>query len=94
MIPAGEGYSILWEQGKDKIVAPWHEAACSCARNWFINMSTSAPTRRAIWRPIAAPVPRPREKFENREKDMIEYIDERSVIRQNLKASSASADTR
>src|SRR3972149_1616769 len=26
-IPAGEGYSIMWPEGKDKIVIPWHEAS-------------------------------------------------------------------
>ncbi|MBI4297760.1 MAG: cupin domain-containing protein [Chloroflexi bacterium] len=27
VIPAGEGYSVLWEEGKKKIVVPWHEAS-------------------------------------------------------------------
>ena len=27
VIPAGEGYSIMWEEGKEKIVVPWHEAS-------------------------------------------------------------------
>ena len=27
VIPAGEGYSVLWEDGKEKIVAPWHEGS-------------------------------------------------------------------
>jgi oxalate decarboxylase/phosphoglucose isomerase-like protein (cupin superfamily) len=26
VIPAGEGYSVLWPQGGEKIVCPWHEA--------------------------------------------------------------------
>ena len=27
VIPAGDGFSILWEEGKEKIVCPWHEAS-------------------------------------------------------------------
>ena len=27
VIPVGEGYSIMWEEGKDKVVVPWHEAS-------------------------------------------------------------------
>ena len=23
VIPAGEGYSVMWEEGKDKVIAPW-----------------------------------------------------------------------
>ena len=36
MIPAGEGYSVLWEEGKEKIVAPWHEGSMFVPPNkWF-----------------------------------------------------------
>ena len=27
LIPRGDGYSIMWEEGKDKIVVPWHECS-------------------------------------------------------------------
>jgi hypothetical protein len=27
IIPAVEGYSIMWEEGKEKIVCPWHECS-------------------------------------------------------------------
>ena len=27
IIPAGEGYSIMWPEGQDKVVVPWHEAS-------------------------------------------------------------------
>ena len=36
VIPAGEGYSIMWEEGKEKVVVPWHEASCFVPPNkWF-----------------------------------------------------------
>lgn len=27
VIPAGEGYSIMWPQGQEKVIVPWHEAS-------------------------------------------------------------------
>ncbi len=27
VIPAGEGYSIMWPEGHDKVVVPWHEGS-------------------------------------------------------------------
>jgi gentisate 1,2-dioxygenase len=36
VIPVGEGYSIMWEEGKDKVVVPWHEASLFVPPNkWF-----------------------------------------------------------
>ena len=36
VIPGGDGYSILWEQGKEKIVVPWQEASAFVPPNrWF-----------------------------------------------------------
>jgi oxalate decarboxylase/phosphoglucose isomerase-like protein (cupin superfamily) len=28
VIPAGEGYSIMWPEGGEKVIIPWHEASC------------------------------------------------------------------
>jgi mannose-6-phosphate isomerase-like protein (cupin superfamily) len=36
VIPAGEGYSIMWPEGKEKVVIPWHEASVFVPPNrWF-----------------------------------------------------------
>src|SRR3954451_21935713 len=36
VIPAGEGYSIMWEEGKEKVVVPWHECSMFVPPNkWF-----------------------------------------------------------
>ena len=45
-----EGYSIMWEEGKEKIVCPWAE--CSMIRRrtkWFIKFNAAA-----IWRAYLA----------------------------------------
>ena len=36
VIPAGEGFSIMWQEGKEKIMIPWHEASIFVPPNrWF-----------------------------------------------------------
>src|SRR5258708_19764681 len=36
VIPAGEGYSVMWEEGKDKVVAPWRPGSLITPPNkWF-----------------------------------------------------------
>jgi hypothetical protein len=86
VIPGGEGYSILWEEGKQKIVAPWHEGSMFVPPNkWFhqhFNVG-EIPARYLALHP-------PRqfrghaEKVEDREKDMIEYCNEDPWIRKKF----------
>jgi hypothetical protein len=86
VIPGGEGYSVLWEEGKEKIVAPWHEGSMFVPPNkWFhqhFNVG-AAPARYLALHP-------PRqfrghaEKVEDREKDMIEYGNEDPWIRKKF----------
>jgi hypothetical protein len=53
VIPAGEGYSIMWPEGGEKIIIPWHEASLFVPPNrWFHQHFTLAARRRAIWRSI------------------------------------------
>ena len=36
VIPAGEGYTVLWKEGGEKIVCPWHEATVFVPpENWY-----------------------------------------------------------
>ncbi len=86
VIPAGEGYSILWEEGKEKIVCPWQEGSMFVPPNkWFhqhFNIG-KIPARYLALHP-------PRqfrghaEKVEDRIKDMIEYRSEDPWIRQKF----------
>lgn len=86
VIPGGEGYSVLWEEGKEKIVAPWHEGSMFVPPNkWFhqhFNLG-AIPARYLALHP-------PRqfrghaEKVEDRAKDMIEYVDEDPWIRKKF----------
>ena len=86
IIPAGEGYSIMWEEGKEKIVCPWHNTAWSRRlTNGFTSISTPA----ATWRDTLHFIRRcsstaMRRKFEDRAKDQIEYPNEDPYIRQKF----------
>ena len=56
IIPAGEGYSIMWPEGEEKIIVPWHEASMFVPPNqWFhqhFNVSVHA-------RPVPGALPHP-----------------------------------
>jgi quercetin dioxygenase-like cupin family protein len=86
VIPAGEGYSIMWPEGEPKVVIPWHEASVFVPPDrWFhqhFNVG-SAPARYLALHPpmqffgIS-------EKVEDRARDQIEYPDEDPFIRQKF----------
>ena len=91
VIPAGEGYSVLWEEGKEKIVAPWHEGSMFVPPNkWFHQHFNIGATPA---RYLALHPPRQfrghAEKIEDRAKDMIEYVDEDRWIREKFESELA-----
>ena len=91
VIPAGEGYSVMWPEGGEKVVIPWHEASLFVPPNrWFhqhFNIG-AAPARYLAIHP-------PRgfsgisEKVEDRARDQIEYPDEEPWIRGKFKEELA-----
>lgn len=86
VIPAGEGYSILWEEGKEKIVVPWHEASVFVPPNkWFHqHFNTGAEPARYIAMHPPHQFFGHEEKIKDRAKDQIEYPDEDPWIRQKF----------
>jgi oxalate decarboxylase/phosphoglucose isomerase-like protein (cupin superfamily) len=86
IIPAGEGYSIMWPEGKEKVVIPWHEASVFVPPNrWFhqhFNVGAS-PARY-----LASHAPRGSsgrsERVEDLQRDQIEYADEDPWIREKF----------
>jgi oxalate decarboxylase/phosphoglucose isomerase-like protein (cupin superfamily) len=83
VIPAGEGYSIMWEEGKEKVVVPWQEASVFVPpQKWFhqhFNIGAS-PARYLALHPLKQFYGHA-EKVEDRRKDQIEYPDEDLWIR-------------
>ncbi len=42
---SGEGYSLMWPEGKDKVICPWHEgSAIVPPNNWFHHHFVQSPT--------------------------------------------------
>jgi len=91
LIPRGEGYSIMWEEGKDKIVVPWHECSMLTPPDrWFhqhFNVGGTLARYLAMHPPMQ--FHGHAEKLEDRAKDQIEYPDEDPFIRQKFEAELA-----
>ncbi len=83
VIPAGEGYSILWEEGKEKIVVPWQEASVFVPPNKWFHQHFNAGETYARYLAFHPPLQFHgyAEKVEDRAKDQIEYPDEDPFVR-------------
>jgi len=91
VIPAGEGYSIMWPEGHDKVIIPWHEASVFVPPDrWFhqhFNVGT-APARYLALHPPAQ-FSGMSENVQDRARDQIEYPDEDPFIRQKFEEELA-----
>jgi len=82
IIPAGEGYSVMWPEGKEKVVIPWHEASVFVPPNrWFhqhFNVGDTSGRYLAMHPPgqwLNS------ETIQDPERDQIEYPEEEMFIR-------------
>ncbi len=91
IIPKGEGYSIMWEEGKDKVVVPWHECSMFVPPNrWFHqHFNTGATPARYLAMHPPMQFHGHAEKVLDRARDQIEYVDEDPWIRQKFEAELA-----
>ena len=86
VIPAGEGYSIMWEEGKEKIVCPWHECSLLVPPNKWFHQHFNAGGTPARYLAFHPPMQfhGHAEKIEDRAKDQFEYPDEDPWIRKKF----------
>lgn len=86
VIPAGEGYSVMWEEGKEKIFCPWHECSMLVPPNKWFHQHFNAGGSLARYLALHPPMQfhGHAEKIEDRAKDQIEYPDEDPWIRQKF----------
>jgi oxalate decarboxylase/phosphoglucose isomerase-like protein (cupin superfamily) len=91
VIPAGEGYSIMWEEGKEKIVCPWHECSMLVPPNKWFHQHFNAGGGPARYLALHPPMQfhGHAEKIEDRAKDQIEYTDEDPFIRKKFEEELA-----
>jgi hypothetical protein len=91
VIPAGEGYSVMWEEGHDKVIAPWQPGSLITPPNkWFhqhFNVG-QAPARYLAFHPPLQ-FDGHAEKVEDRARDQIEYVAEEPAIRERFEAELA-----
>ena len=91
IIPSGEGFSVMWQEGQEQVVVPWHEGSMFVPPNrWFhqhFNVS-KMPARYLALGPL--PQTRPGgETVEDRKNDQIEYPDEAPWIREHFESELA-----
>ncbi len=91
VIPGGEGYSLMWEEGKERVLVPWQEASLFVPPGrWFhqhFNLG-SAPARYLAFHPPMQ-FHGYAEKVEDRARDQIEYPDEDRWIRSHFEEELA-----
>jgi hypothetical protein len=91
IIPKGEGYSILWEEGKEKVVVPWHECSLFVPPNRWFHQHFNTGREPARYLAMHPPMQfhGHAEKVKDRARDQIEYADEDSWIRQKFEEELA-----
>jgi len=91
VIPSGEGYSIMWEEGKEKLVFPWHEASLIVPPDRWFHQHFNVGEGSARYLAFHPPVQFEgwAEKIEDRVRDQIEFPDEEPFIRKQFEEELA-----
>ncbi|MFN0072161.1 MAG: cupin domain-containing protein [Chloroflexota bacterium] len=93
VIPAGEGYSIMWPEGSEKVIVPWHEASMFVPPNrWFhqhFNLGEIPARYLALHPTLRKQLFGQMERVEDRARDQIEYSDEDPMIRERFESELA-----
>jgi hypothetical protein len=91
VIPAGEGYSLMWPEGSERVEVPWHEASVFVPPNrWFHqHFNVGAAPARYLAFHFPKGFMQNSEKVADRERDQIEYPNEDPIIRKKFSAELA-----
>ncbi len=93
VIPAGEGYSLMWPEGKEKVIVPWHEGSVFVPPNqWYhqhFNLGGAPARYLAFHSPRAVDSENSRIDETLAVRQQIEYPDEEPEIRQRFEAELA-----
>ena len=99
VIPAGEGFSVMWQDKQERVVVPWHEGSVFVPPNRWWHQHFNAGAEPARYVALHAPTGMPTgaasftstsgERITNREEDQIEYPDEDPWIRQHFEGELA-----
>jgi len=91
VIPTGEGYSVMWEEAKDKVVAPWKPGSLITPPNRWFHQHFNVGEKPARYLAFHPPLQFDghAEKIEDRARDQIEYVDEELAVRERFEAELA-----
>ena len=95
VIPGGDGYSILWEQGKEKIVVPWQEASAFVPPNRWFHQHFNVGGNKARYLALHPPKQfhgYTDEQVGDLSNDQIEYSDEDPWIREKFEGELVQRD--
>jgi hypothetical protein len=88
VVPSGEGYSVMWPEGGERVIVPWQEAALFVPPDrWFhqhFNLGATSARYLALHPPIQ--FAGYAEKVEDRARDQIEYPNEDPWIRAHFES--------
>lgn len=91
VIPAGEGYSVMWEEGKEHVIAPWKPGSLVTPPNRWFHQHFNVGEKPARYLAFHPPLQFDghAEKIEDRARDQIEYVDEDASVRQRFEGELA-----
>lgn len=83
VIPAGEGYSVMWEEGKEKVVARWRPGSMLTPPDRWFHQHFNVGGEPARYLALHPPMQfyGHAEKIEDRARDQIEYVNEDPAVR-------------
>ncbi len=88
VIPGGEGFSVMWPEGSEQVLIPWHEGSCFVPPDrWFhqhFNLG-EIPGRYLALHPPSQFMGRS-ENVEDIARDQIEYTEEKPWIREHFES--------
>lgn len=91
VIPTGEGFSVLWPEGKDKIFVPWQERSVFVPPNqwWHQHFNVGSKPARYLAFHVIPPLLTYSNQAESVARNQIEYPDEDPWIRQTFEEELA-----
>ncbi|MEA2640748.1 MAG: hypothetical protein QOF51_2142 [Chloroflexota bacterium] len=91
VIPSGEGFSVMWPEGQDKIFIPWHEGSVFVPPNRWFHQHFNLGREDARYLALHSPrtLTGRSERVEDLARDQIEYAQEDPWIRETFKAELA-----
>jgi gentisate 1,2-dioxygenase len=96
VIPGGEGYSLMWQEGEERVIVPWQEAALFVPPTRWFHQHFNLGSEPARYLALHPPVQfyGHAEKVEDRVKDTIEYVKEDPWVRQYFESELAKRGNR